>query len=161
MTHLLNPPYGSKIGFNNNVGSTGFAILSNVTVIDPNPSGEQASVVSTSDYDSTNFGSDYGIQKVRIVYFDNSWIKREEFVTMNGKTSVLTSAANILRIEIFEAFQTGIAFFAQGTITLTSTGGTRLFAQIDAGTTNFPRALHFVSPGKIADIVDIIANCPT
>ena len=63
MTHLLNPPFDSKIGFNNNVGTTGFAILSNVTVVDPNPPGEQASIVSTSDYDSTNFGSDYGIQK--------------------------------------------------------------------------------------------------
>lgn len=164
MTHLLNPPFGSKIGFSNSVGTTGFEILSNATVVDPNPGGEQAYITSTSALDSPNSPNDIGIQKVRIVYFDNNWTKQEEYVTMNGTTDVLVEV-NMLRVETFEAFQAGAAFFAQGTITLKSTeptpGDRRLFAQIDSGTTNFPRALHYVSPGKIVNIIDIIANCPT
>lgn len=149
------PRNGSKIGFSNNVDINNFTILSNAPVT--NPTGEQANVVSSSDNDSS---TGTGIQKVRLVYFDNYWGLNEEIITMSGKTPVSTSAAaNIYRIESFEAFQTGSGSFAAGTITLKSLDGFSLFAQIDPNNTIFTRAIHFVSPGKIAGITDIIANC--
>lgn len=153
---ILIPRLGSKIGFNNNIGIGNFVILSNATVV--NPTGEQCNIVSTSISDSS---AGTGIQKVRIAYFDSNWQLNEEIVTMNGITPVSTVATDIFRIESFEAFKAGSGQFAAGTITLKNLAGTNLFAQIDPTNTIFTRALHFVSPGKVANIVDITANCPS
>lgn len=149
-------PLGSKIGFSNNIGTSEFVILSNANVV--NPSGQRAQVASTSANDSS-LGR--GIQKVKITFFDTNWILSSEVVTTNGTTPVLTDATNIFRIEAFEAFQTGVGQFAEGTITLRDLTGTDLFAQIDPHYTTFNRTLHFVAPGNIATIVDITANCPS
>lgn len=156
MTQIPIPNMGSKIGFNNNIGTGNFAILSNASVTDP--TGEQARIISTSVND-TDTGT--GVQKVRIVYFDNNWNLHEEIITTNGISPVLTTATDILRIESFEVFKTGSNIFAAGNISLRSTDATRLFAQIDSGRTIFERALHFISPGKVGNIIDIILNCPT
>lgn len=152
------PPYGSKIGISTNIG-TSFAFLSNATVVDPNSAGEQARVISTSTSDTSAAGT--GIRKVKIRYFDTNWGLNDEIVTTNGTTQVLTTATNIIRIESFEAFQAGSGLLAIGTITLTSTDGTRLFAQIDPSNTTFNRAIHTVSPGKRGYISDLITNCET
>jgi len=156
MTLIRIPKSGSKIGFNNNIGTSSFVILSNATVT--NPIGEQAKIVSTSVQDSS---TGTGIQKVRIRYFDNNWILNDEIVTMNGTSPVNTEAIDILRIETFEAFQAGSDSLSVGTITLKSTDETRLFAQIDPNNSIFNRALHFVSPGKTCEITDITADCST
>jgi hypothetical protein len=149
-------PLGSKIGFSNNIDTNEFVILSNADVV--NPSGQQAQVVSTSVSDSS-VGT--GIQKVKITFFDTNWVLNSEMVVTNGKTPVLTDATNIFRIEAFEAFQAGSGQFAAGTITLTDITGITLFAQIDPHYTTFNRALHFVAPGNVANIIDITANCPS
>jgi len=148
------PRNGSKIGLSNNIGTSNFVILSSATVV--NPIGEQANIVSSSANDSLE-GT--GIQKVRLVYFDSNWGLNEEIITMNGTTPISTATTDIFRIESFEAFQTGSESFAVGTITLKSLDGTNLFAQISPSSTIFTRALHFVSPGKIAGITDVIPNC--
>jgi hypothetical protein len=150
---IVIPPQGTKVGISSNIG-TSWAFLSNATVVDP--TGEQAKVQSTSTSD-TSAGT--GIQKVRIRYFDTNWILNDEFVTLNGTTPVLTAATNILRIESFESFKTGIFTTALGTVTLTSTDGTRTFAQIDQFVTVFTSAIHTVSPGKIGNMVDVSVNC--
>lgn len=148
---------GSKIGFNGSVPTTAFTIISNVTVTDP--LGEQAKVISTSIND-TSTGT--GIQKVKIRYIDTNQNFNNEIVTTNGTSPVLTSATNILRIESFEVFKSGTPLSgAAGTIKLQSTDGTRLFAQIDIGGNQFLRSLHFVAPGKVADITDVIVSSQT
>lgn len=153
---IVIPPQGSKVGLSSSIG-TNFAFLTNGTnITDPIATGEQAKVQSTSALD-TSAGA--GIQKVRIRYFDTSWILNDEFVTLNGVTSVLTVATNILRIESFENFKVGANATTIGTITLTSADGTRTFAQIDPQTTAFARAIHTVSPGKLGNMVDVSANC--
>jgi hypothetical protein len=154
MAAILIPPQGTKVGISSSIGTT-WAFLTNGTSI-TDPTGERAKVVSASTND-TSAGT--GMQKVRIRYFDTNWILNDEIVTLNGTTSVLTVATNILRIDSFEAFQAGVFTTALGTITLTSTDGTRTFAQIDPFTTEFTRAIHTVSPGKIGNMVDISVNC--
>lgn len=146
----------TKHGFSNNIGTTNFQILSNATVV--NPAGEQARVVSDSPNDSP---AGTGIQKVIINYFDNNWVLKSEVVTLNGTTQVLTVANDIFRIESFDAFQAGSGQFAAGTITLKSTDGTRLFAQIDPTYTSFLKASHLVKPGTSEQLIDLIASCPT
>lgn len=152
------PRNGSKIGFSNNVGIGNFVILSNASVVDP--TGEQIRIASTSSSDSSE-GS--GIQKVRIAYFDTKWTLNEEIITMPTlpDTYVDTVAGNIFRIESFEAFQTGSNLFSVGNVTAKSLDGLSLFAQIDSNNTIFKRSLHFVSPGKVGAITDIIAHCPS
>lgn len=152
----MTKPLGSKIGFNTNIGTGNFTILANASVV--NPTGEQTNVVSTSINDSS---AGTGIQKVKITYFNSNWELNEEIITMNGTTSVTTTAKDIFRVESFEAFQVGAGLFAAGTITLKSLAGTKLFAQIDPTFTKFMRSLHFVSPGNVAYMTDIIANCPS
>lgn len=148
----------SKIGFNNNVGTTGFTILSNASVVNPIGTGEQVRIVSTSAND-TLLGT--GAQKVKITYFDNSWTLKSEIVSLNGLTAVDTVGTDIYRVESFDVIRVGTDLFAAGNITAKSIDGTRLFAQIDSGQNTFNRALHWVRPGKIGNIVDLTTNCPT
>lgn len=157
MTVITIPPFGSKVGISTNIG-TSFGFLSNAQVTDPNQAGEGARVQSTSTSD-TSAGT--GMQKVRVRYFDTNWILNDEIVTLNGTSPVTLLATNIVRIESFEAFQTGLFATALGTITLTSTDGTRLFAQIEPFSTGSTTAIHTVSPGKIGNIYDIIVSCQT
>jgi hypothetical protein len=147
---------GSKIGYNNSLLTSGFSIISNAVVTDP--TGEQARVISTSIEDSL---SGTGIQKVKISYVDTDQSFNNEIIETNGLSPVLTTATNILRIESFEAFQVGSLGGAAGTISLQSTSGLDLFSQIDTGENQFLRAVHFVSPGKVGEIADIIVSTPT
>ena len=157
MTQITIPPFGSKIGFSNNIGTGNFVILSNTTVV--NPSGEQVNIVSTSANDSS---AGTGIQKVRLRYFDSNWVLNDEIITTNGTTNVASTATNILRIESFEAFKVGTGpIGAAGTITAKNLAGTNLYAQIDPTNNTFTKAVHFVSPGKRGYISDLILNCST
>lgn len=144
---------GSKIGFDNNVSTSAFTIVSNAAVT--TPTGEGARVISTSVQDSS---AGTGIQKALIKYFDTSYSSQQEIVTLNGTTPVLTSATDILFIEDFSVFQIGSSGGAVGTVSLQSTDGTRLFARIDPGGNQFLRALHYVTPGKVGEITDIIVS---
>ncbi len=149
-------PLGSKIGFNNNVGTTGFTILSNATVTDP--TGEGASVISTSIQDSS---SGTGIQKIMITYVGTDLLLHKEIVTMNGISPINTTATDILFIESFNAIRIGSGQSAAGIVTLTSTDSLRLFAQIDQGNIIFKRALHYVIPGTQSALTEAILSCPT
>lgn len=156
------PRIGSKIGFNNNIGTGNFVILSNATVVNPGLSGEQVRITSTSTNDSI---TGTGIQKVKIRYFDTGWQLNEEIVSMPDPPTTTftdTTASDILRIESFEAFQIGTGpIGAAGTITAKNIAGTSLFAQIDPTNNTFTRAVHFVSPGKRGYISDLTLNCST
>lgn len=148
----------SKIGISDNIGTGNFVILSNATV--SNPTGEQVRIVSTSvDDDSSPSGT--GAQKVILTYFNNSWTLKSEVIDLDGTTPVDTVNTDIFRIECFEIFKVGSGQSAAGTITVKSLDSVNLFAQIDTGKTTFERALHFVSPGHVASILQIIANCTT
>lgn len=93
-----------------------------------NPLGEQGKIVSTSSDDSLD-GT--GTRKVKIEYFDLTNVLHEEIVTLNGTTPVLTVATDICTILYFDATDNGSERAATGTIKLTSTDSTRIFAQID------------------------------
>ena len=64
---VLDNVYYPKIGVSNNVGINKFRILSNTNVV--NPTGEQASIISTSVNDTTG-GS--GVRKVKLSYCDTN-----------------------------------------------------------------------------------------
>ena len=148
------PVLGSRLGFNSSISTTSFVTVSNAVVVEPG--GVQAKVSSTSAND-TAVGS--GIQKVRLRYFDANWVLNDEIVTLNGITAVNTVATDITRVEAFEAFQIGTSLGgAAGTIKLQNLAATQLFAQIDIGGNQFLRAQHTVSPGKSANITDIIIS---
>jgi hypothetical protein len=157
MVSVAIPPFGSKIGFSNNIGTGNFVILSNATVV--NPSGEQVSIVSTSVNDTL---AGTNVQKVKLRYFNTNWGLNDEIIATNGTTTVLSTATDIFRIESFEAFQVGSGSIgAAGTITVKNLAGTSLFAQIDPTNNTFTRAIHFVSPGKRGYIYDLTLNCST
>lgn len=149
-------PLGSKIGFSNNISTTDFTILSSAIVTDP--TGEGASVVSTSTQDSS---SGTGIQKVMITYVNTNLLLYREIVTMNGTIPVNTTGTDILFIESLDASQVGSGQSATGIITLTSIDRLRLFAQIDQGNVIFKRALHHVIPGTQSTLTEMTLSCPT
>lgn len=152
------PPFGSKIGFSNNVPISDYIILANITAVFPNPGGEQTKILSTSASDIDSI-SGTGAKKLRIRYFDSNMVLNDEIISTNGTSSVNSVATDIQIIESFETFQVGTANTAIGTITLSSLDGLRIFAQIDPGNFNFTQALHWVSPGKIGYMTDITVNC--
>lgn len=147
---------GSKLGYRTNVVTTGFNTLSNVSTVEP--TGEQTTVVSSSVDDSV---SGTGAQKVKITYLNTSWQLNEEIVSMNGTTTVNTVATNISAIERFDVFQVGSNNFNVGNITLKSTDGTRLFAQINSGDNTFARLLHYVLPSTKTAMQFLNLSCPT
>lgn len=153
-TPILIPISGSRFGFSSSIGTASFVTLTNATV--STPSGEQMNVVSTSASDSS---AGTGIRQVRIVYFDTNWQLSEEIIIMNGITNVSTVATDIIRVETFEAYQTGSNSFAVGTVTLKSLDGLKTYAQIDIGYNTFTIARHYVSPGRIEYLKDIALTC--
>lgn len=149
-----------KIGYNNNIDATKFNVLSNVVVVNPAPTGEQVSLVSTSIKDTLDGAN---IQKVKLRYLDINWNQKVEIISLDGTTPVLSDATNILRIEAFEAVQTGAGVFgADGTISVVDVDtGLKLFAQIDPTYARFQRALHYVQPGESVVLLDASINCIT
>lgn len=145
--------HGSKIGANKNIGTGRFVILSNAAVV--HPGGQRGTVVSTSVEDSS---AGTGLRKLRLVYFDSNWNKRTEYITMNGTTQVFTSGCDINRVESLDAIENGTYGVSVGTIALKSTDGAQLFAQIDPNRNFFERCLHYVPPGSMGFITDILVS---
>lgn len=148
----------TKLGYSAEISTSGFQVLSSASVVDP--TGERATVQSSSGDDSIN-GT--GIQKIKIGYINTNKVRATEVVEMNGTNPVNTTATDILLIDSFQAFQVGSGKSAAGTITLKSTDGTKLFAQIDPTFTSFMRALAYVTPDQVSDLrlLDYTLNCPT
>ena len=153
----LNSSYTAEaIGSSAAVPTANFTILSNATVV--HPGGVQAEIVSTSANDTA---AGTGIRKLKLTYFNSSYEKLTEIITMNGLVNVNTTETDIWRIHSLEAIEIGNGVFAVGTITIKSVGGANLFAQIDIGNNFFTRCLRYVQPGKQGFVQDILVSSTT
>jgi hypothetical protein len=106
--------------------------------------GMQMVVKSTSAND-TNGGSN--VRKIRLVYLDASYIEREEIITMNGLTGVLTAATNIFRVNSFHAYEIGPGLVSAGEITLKNTLETVTYAIMSVGLNTARQAIYTVPDG--------------
>ncbi len=142
---------GSRIGSRNNVPSTDFIILTNIDVVQPTANTAMI-IVSSNTGDSA---SGTGIQQITIDYFNQSWIKKSETVILNGITQITTANTDIFRIDRIHANKVGVNANADGTITFKSPDNTLLYAQLDAGTAIFERAIVYVPTGYMCIISDV------
>lgn len=156
---------GSRVGSNDNIPSSVFILLSNVTS-STNPTNfpatsQQMQIVSTSASDT---GGGTGAQQVEITYLTTpaaGFKRKTEIVTMAGLTVVATVATDIYRIERFRVSRVGTSLFALGNISLQNTLGTITFERIDALTNVNRTAVHWVPQGYQCIITDITIGCST
>lgn len=109
----------------------------------PAASGLQMSVVSSSVQDGP---AGTGIRSLRIYYLDASLVQQYEDVTMNGTTTVTTTATNIRFINDVIMLTYGTDKHANGNITI-SNGGTT-YAYIASGNKTSNSSMFMVPYGK-------------
>lgn len=106
---------------------------------------QQMQLVSTSAND-TAAGS--GVQQVFLRYLDGNYIEKEEIVTLNGLTPVLTVATDIIRVNRLRSERLGtVSGYSAGAISLTNTAGTVTYSILPAFA-NVSRQLIYTIPGN-------------
>jgi len=128
--------FWSALGERDNVGttSTGEDIWRGSAVLIPTPStsGEQMTIVSTSQAD--NGTSATGAITVEIHYLDAQFMEQEEVITLDGTTPVNTVATDITFVNEFYILTTGSGMVAAGAIELYKTGAaSTVYHHIDLG----------------------------
>ena len=103
---------------------------------------QQMRIVSSSANDAS---AGTGVRIVRLYYLDANYVAREEYITLNGTTPVLTVATNILRVNKMHASGVGSLGVASGNISLTSTDGVTTYSYLTAGR-NFARQAVYTVP---------------
>ena len=146
----------SCIGSSESIIAGPYVILSNCVAIQPASPGVRMRAVSDDAEDSL---AGTGAQKLKLTYFTESpWEMFTEVVEMDGTTPINTDATDIYRLNKVEVVQGGPA---AGIITLESTDGAILYAQIDQYETFFERAIFYVQDGEQAIVTDIFLGCST
>lgn len=137
------------------VDETGLKILSSNLTIEQPAAETQVTFVSNSVEDDL---TKTGLEQLKMVYFDDAWVLKEEIIELNGTGAKDSIATDVYRIQEIYAIQRGSAGGAVGTITCKKKGSTELYAEIQTGRSVFERLLHYVPPGDIAVITDIFIS---
>lgn len=95
-----------------------------------------------------------GVQKIKILGLNSSYVEVTEEVTMNGAT-IVTTSNSFLRIEKTWASQVGGNKVAAGNIELKGTGGATVYGRIPTGLTQSRSARYTVPAGKTLYITSI------
>lgn len=114
---------------------TNILVLEGSTVKDPSiapPAGLQMSIVSTSAQDGPG-GT--GVRSIALSYLDAGLVQREETITLNGTTPVLTAATNIRWVGEIHLLTYGTGKAFAGDITVTNAGTRYKFIAAGARTT--------------------------
>lgn len=93
-----------------------------------------------------------GVRIVRLYYLDTNFIEREEIITLNGTTPVLTTATNIYRVNKMHAKTAGSGTVAAGVISLQAVGGATTYSLIPSGRNFARQAIYTVPAGKFLRI---------
>lgn len=149
----------TKFAFNTVINTGALKMLSNNLAIVQPAAGQRMSIVSTSVNDDV---AGTGLRKVLIQYWDSNWVLQSEVLEMDGTTEVNTDATDILRIESLYRISCGTGLCAAGTITVSDVpAGVPVYAQISADRAIFSRCLHYVAPGNIGIVSNIMASART
>lgn len=138
-------------GFRNSISAavSGDDIWSGTATTLPIPpdAGEQMQVVSTSASDTA---AGTGAQILMLHYIDAAGATKQENITMNGVTPVLTVAANIRFVQEMHVMQAGTNFLAVGTITISKAATpAQIYTQIQPGTNRALNTARMVPAGKV------------
>lgn len=126
--------------------ATDVLVLEGSTIKDPSiaPSaGLQMSIVSTSAQDGPG-GT--GVRTIRLSYLDADLVQRDEVVTLNGTTPVLTTATNIRWVGEIHLLTYGTGKAFAGDLTVTNAGTRYKF--ISAGSRTTRSSAYRVPAGK-------------
>lgn len=142
------PRITRKIGNMNLTSSLEFTVAARPYV--EQQSQAQRSVISTSTSDTSPAGA--GARKVRIIYLDSNYAKKQEDVALNGTAGVNTVATDIRFIESFEVIE---GTNAVGLISIMSgvLGTGSAVAQIGAATTQAFLCHHYVPSGSTCFVI--------
>lgn len=152
--HVEGTNSATIIGVNESIGNA-YQILS--PQLYAQPSVEVAMELVSGDVNDTLGGS--GVEKVIVVYFDNSvpWVRNEETVELNGITPVALANTDTYRIQSL----TAIGGVAAGDIELRNIGGGTVYGSIFQDASIMERCVFYVRAGYRAVVTDIILGCTT
>lgn len=121
----------------------------------PTPSSEQLRVVSDSAQDGA---AGTGCLTLRIDYLDGDGVRQSETVTMDGLTPVTTTATDVTAILAVTCMTFGSGNAADGTITVTNTGATSTFEQVESMGSQSLAAVYKVPAGNQLQVTSIWAS---
>ncbi len=140
--------YGFRASISAGVNGDDIWVGTATTIPIPPAAGQQMQVVSTSAADDGS-PAGTGIQTLDIHYIDITGAEKEETITMNGVTPVLTVATNIRFVQDIHALTIGTNFAAVGTITISPAGiPATVYSQISAGMNRALNSARMVPAGK-------------
>ena len=122
---------------------TDFMIWPNGAFSLPSQSGVQMAIQSTSANDSA---ADTNIRTLRIIYLDGSLNQQSEDISLNGTTSVNTTATDIRFIQCMHLLTFGTIPSAAGTISASNGGST--YSAINVGQKRCSSSAAMVPAGK-------------
>lgn len=144
----------SKIGYNDNIGSTQETMWSySSEYVFPTVAG-QMEVVSS---DANDNGGGTGARTVRIGYLKSDYSESSVTLTLSGLTPVATGAshADIWRINSFRVETTGTGLAPAGNLTLRNAGGATVYSYIRQGKTRDRACFYTVPIGKTLYVTSI------
>lgn len=103
--------------------------------------GQGMEVISTSVND-TSIGT--GVRTVLIYYLDSNYVQHKIQVNLNGTKPVLTSVADIFRVNYMYAEEVGSTGFAVGDVDIRHISGTPVYSRISAGYNTSSQAIYTV-----------------
>lgn len=137
--------------------STG-AVVVRATAYTPQGTDAQRSFKSSSANDTA---AGTGARKVKIVYLNTSFERKEETVTLNGTAAVNTVATDIAFIESMEVTEVGTQGGGNaGTISIYTliNGGGSVWGSIAASDNKTYWAHHYVPAGKTCYLLNIVSG---
>lgn len=99
-----------------------------------------------------------GVRTIRVYYLTTAFAEKSVDITMNGTTAVLTTIADMYRINYAKALTTGTGLTSAGLISITNEAGAVVYAYIAAGDTKTSQIIYTVPAGKTLLIDDILLS---
>ena len=144
----------SKIGYNGDVDVGTEDMISQGGQYAFRATETQMAIVSSNDNDGKTGGATCtGVRTVTLYYLDDEFTEKTEDITLNGTTSVSTTATDIYRVNSLRVKTCGTNGFAVGNITL-ATGGVT-YGYIALGQTRQRQCVYTVPKLKTLYITSI------
>jgi len=145
----------SKTGYQPAVATTARALWAGASDYVFPASAGKIRAVSASAADAS---AGTGVRTIRVFYLTDAFVEKTVDITMNGTTAVITTVADMYRINHVKTMTTGTGLATAGAISITNEAGSATYAYISAGDNESRQIIYTVPAGKILLIDDILVS---
>lgn len=138
----------SKLGYNSDIQAASEILSPQGGAYVFPTTGQHMHLKSSNNADKGTAVAGTGIRTLTIYYLDSKYKEKSEVVTLNGTTSVETSATDIFRIQNVRATTTGSSYAAVGNISILNHDENVTYGYIAIGNTRQRQMVWTVPAGK-------------